>query len=135
MLGDFTSIGKSNYSAQSRRRVGIWTVLLAAVALWTGAAHADTVTAVGDDNNVSNPSSFNSAGVSTVSNTNGNPAATPVWSNGLAPRRATIMSCRASHANPFAGGNFTFLGDSLAFIDGGQFRTRTKMELTQTSSP
>ena len=62
MLGDFTSAGKSNYFAQARRRAGIWTVLVAAVAFWTGAAHADTVTAVGDDNNLSNPSSFNSAG-------------------------------------------------------------------------
>ena len=49
MLGGFLAIGKLNCSSQARRGAGIWTVLVAAVALWTGAAHADTVTSVGDD--------------------------------------------------------------------------------------
>jgi fibronectin-binding autotransporter adhesin len=124
MLGDFTSAGKSNYFAQSRRRAVIWTVLLAAVAFWTGAAHADTVTAVGDDNNVSNPTSFNSAGSLAINNTTGQNA-TPVWSNGLAPAPGNDYVVQYNlMRTPAAGGNITFQGDSLAFIDGGQFRTK-----------
>ena len=86
MLGDFTSVGKSNYFAQARRRAGIWTVLVAAVALWTGTVHADTVTMLGDDNNLSNPSSFNSLG------TLATPGVGSTWSNGQAPAPGRSLS-------------------------------------------
>ena len=119
MLGDFTSAGKSNYFAQARRRAGIWTVLVAAVALWTGTVHADTVTMLGDDNNLSNPSSFNSLG------TLATPGVGSTWSNGQAPAAGNdyVVQCVLMRT-PGAAGSFTFLGDSLAFIDGGQFRTK-----------
>ena len=94
MLGEFLAIGKSNYSAQARRGAGIWAVLVAAAALWTGAVQADTVTAVGDTNNVATNTAFNTSGsLYTVANANGGANGNNTiaeWSNGLAPRRGTI---------------------------------------------
>ena len=89
-------------------------------------ARADTITSVGDDNNVSNPTSFNSAGALYLTGNIGNPAGAPtVWSDGLAPAPGNDYVVQSYlMRTPFANADITFQGDSLAFIDGGQFRTK-----------
>src|SRR5205085_6617936 len=88
-------------------------------------AHAATVTTVGDTNNVATNTAFNSAGslYNTVGQATGNNAF-PEWSNGLAPSAGNDYVEQFLMRTPAANADQTFLGDSLAFIDGGQMRTK-----------